>query len=292
MKSLDEILLSFDENTQNVLFLNGKGAKHPVWDDAHEVFAKAVEQILDKSLGLQKGVDYSKTPKFYGARPIAFIGVHAQMIGRKSIGFLLTSRHLLVKFDASATNADEVAAAFRLDKYLQNELENLAWQELEKCKFKIEDEMKAAMKRALKAVLRAVFEEGVKSEERTIADKILELELGEALKTPLDESKLLAKSLGVFKPSSPIFHSLDSALFGLGKPFGVILDERGLISRDLMEEPVFSSWDEIADASVTVKEGEEDVIIIGEKEHQIPFELKEKKENFAEFLKFTAQARA
>ena len=292
MKSLDEILLSFDENTQNVLFLNGKGAKHPVWDDAQEVFAKAVEQILDKSLGLQKGVDYSKTPKFYGARPIAFIGVHAQMIGRKSIGFLLTQRHLLVKIDASATNADEVAAAFRLGKYLQNELENLAWQELEKCEFEIEDEMKAAMKRALKAVLNAIFEDGVQNDEDKISDKLLELGLGEALKTPLDESKLLSKSLGIFKPSSPIFHSLDRALFGLGKPFGVILDERGLISRDLMEEPVFSSWDEIADASVTVKEGEEDVVIIREKEHQIPFELKEKKENFAEFLKFTAALKA
>ncbi len=290
MKSLDEILLSFDENTQNVLFLNGNGAKHPVWDDADEVFAKAVEQILDKSLGLQKGVDYSKTPKFYGARPLAFIGVHAQMIGRKSIGFLLTSRHLLVKFDASAVNVDEVAAAFRLGKYLQNELETLAWQELEKCKFEIEDEMKAAMKRALKAVLQAVFEEGVKAEERTIADKILELELGEALKTPLDETKLLSKSLSVFKPVSPILHSLNCSLFG--KPYGVILDERGLISRELMEEPVFSSWDEIADAPVTVKEGEEDVIIIGEKEHKIPFELKDKKENFAEFLKFTAALKA
>ena len=287
MKSLDEILLSFDENTQNVLFLNGKGAKHPVWDDAHEVFAKAVEQILDKSLGLQKGVDYSKTPKFYGARPLAFIGVHAQMIGRKSIGFLLTQRHLLVKFDASATNADEVAAAFRLGKYLQNELENLAWQELEKCEFEIEDEMKAAMKRALKAVLQAVFEEGVKAEERTIADKILELELGEALKTPLDETKLLSKSLSVFKPVSPMLHSLDRSLFG--KPYGVILDERGLISRELMEEPVFSSWDEIRGAQIEVKE---DAVIIGEKEHKIPFELKEKKENFAEFLKFTAALKA
>ncbi|WP_314702930.1 hypothetical protein [Campylobacter rectus] len=292
MKSLDEILLSFDENTQNVLFLNGKGAKHPVWDDAQEVFAKAVEQILDKSLGLQKGVDYSKTPKFYGAELVAFIGVHAQMIGRKSIGFLLTSRHLLVKFDASATNADEVAAAFRLDKYLQNELENLAWQELQKCEFEIEDEMKAAMKRALKAVLNAIFEGGVQSDEDKISDKLLELGLGEALKTPLDESKILSKSLGIFKPSSPIFHSLDRALFGLSKPYGVILDERGLISRDLMEEPVFSSWDEIRGAPVTVKEGEEDVIIIGEKEHQIPFELKEKKENFAEFLKFTAALKA
>ena len=290
MRNLEQILASLDESAQKVLVLGC--AKHPVWDDADEVFAKAVEQILDKSLGLQKGVDYSKTPKFYGARPLAFIGVHAQMIGRKSIGFLLTERHLLVKFDASAVNVDEVAAAFRLGKYLQNELENLAWQELEKCEFEIEDEMKAAMKRALKAVLQTVFEEGVKAEERTIADKILELELGEALKTPLDESKLLSKSLGVFKPSSPIFHSLDSALFGLSKPFGVILDERGLISRDLMEEPVFSSWDEIADASITVKEGEEDVIIIGEKEHQIPLELKEKKENFAEFLKFTAALKA
>ena len=290
MKSLDEILLSFDENTQNVLFLNGKGAKHPVWDDADEVFALATRQILDKSLGLQKGVDYSKTPKFYGAEPVAFIGVHAQMIGRKSIGFLLTERHLLVKFDASAVNVDEVAAAFRLDKYLQNELENLAWQELEKCEFEIEDDMKAAMKTALEAILQAVLEEGVKAEERTIADKILELELGEALKTPLDETKLLSKSLSVFKPVSPMLHSLDRSL--LGKPYGVILDERGLISRELMEEPVFSSWHEIKDASITVKEGKEDVIIIGEKEHQIPLELKDKKENFAEFLKFTAALKA
>ena len=287
MKSLDEILLSFDENTQNVLFLNGNGAKHPVWDDAQYVFAKAVEQILDKSLGLQKGVDYSKTPKFYGARPLAFIGVHAQMIGRKSIGFLLTSRHLLVKFDASAVNADEVAVAFRLGKYLQNELENLAWQELEKCEFEIEDEMKAAMKTALEAILQAVLEEGVKAEERTIADKILELELGEALKTPLDETKLLSKSLSVFKPVSPMLHSLDRSL--LGKPYGVILDERGLISRELMEEPVFSSWDEIRGAQIEVKE---DAVIIGKKEHQIPPELKEKKENFAEFLKFTAALKA
>ena len=193
----------------------------------------------------------------------------------------------MVKFDASAVNADEVAAAFRLGKYLQNELETLAWQELEKCKFEIEDEMKAAMKTALKAVLQAVFKEGVKDEERTIADKILELELGEALKTPLDETKLLSKSLSVFKPVSPILHSLDRSLFG--KPYGVILDERGLISRELMEEPVFSSWNEIADAQIEVKE---DAVIIGEKEHKIPFELKDKKENFAEFLKFTAALKA
>ena len=59
-----------------------------------------------------------------------------------------------------------------------------------------------------------------------------------------------------------------------------------------MEEPVFSSWHEIAGASITVKEGEEDVIIIGEKEHQIPLELKDKKENFAEFLKFMAALKA
>ena len=287
MKNLDEILLSFDENTQNVLFLNSKGAKHPVWDDAQEVFAKAVEQILDKSLGLQKGVDYSKTPKFYGARPLAFIGVHAQMIGRKSIGFLLTQRHLLVKFDASAVNVDEVAAAFRLGKYLQNELENLAWQELEKCEFEIDGEMKAAMKRALKAVLNAIFESGVQNDEDKISDKLLELGLGEALKTPLDETKLLSKSLSVFKPVSPILHSLDRSLFG--KPYGVILDERGLISRELMEEPVFSPWNEIRGAQIEVKE---DIIIIGEKENKIPFELKDKKENFAEFLKFTAALKA
>ena len=262
--------------------------KHPVWDDANEVFALATRQILDKSLGRQEGADYGGTVKFYGAAPIAFIGVHTRIV-RRSIGFLLTQRHLLVKFDASAANADEVAAAFRLGEHSPDELENLAWQELEKCEFEIEDEMKAAMKRALKAILQAVFEEGVKAEERTIADKILELELGEALKTPLDETKLLSKSLSVFKPVSPILHSLDRSL--LGKPYGVILDERGLISRELMEEPVFSSWHEIAGASITVKDGEEDAIIIGEKEHKIPFELKNKKENFAEFLKFTAQAR-
>ena len=285
MKNLDEILLSFDENTQKVFVLGC--AKHPVWDDADEIFAKAVEQILDKSLGLQKGVDYSKTPKFYDARPLAFIGVHAQMIGRKSIGFLLTSRHLLVKFDASAVNVDEVAAVFRLGKYLQNELETLAWQELEKCEFEIDGEMKSAMKRALKAVLNAIFEDGVQNDETKISDKLLELGLGEALKTPLDETKLLSKSLSVFKPVSPILHSLDRSLFG--KPYGVILDERGLISRELMEEPVFSSWNEIRGAQIEVKE---DAVIIGEKEHKIPFELKEKKEKFAEFLKFTAALKA
>ena len=288
MRNLEQILASLDESAQKVLVLGC--AKHPVWDDANEVFALATRQILDKSLGLQKGVDYSKTPKFYGARPLAFIGVHAQMIGRKSIGFLLTERHLLVKFEASAVNVDEVAAAFRLGKYLQNELENLAWQELQKCEFEIEDEMKAAMKTALKAVLNAIFEDGVQNDEAKISDKLLELGLGEALKTPLDETKLLSKSLSVFKPVSPMLHSLDRSLFG--KPYGVILDERGLISRELMEEPVFSSWDEIADAPVTVKEGEEDVIIIGEKEHKIPPELKEKKENFAGFLKFTAALKA
>ena len=193
----------------------------------------------------------------------------------------------MVKFDVSAANADEVAAAFRLGEHSPDELENLAWQELEKCEFEIEDEMKAAMKTALEAILQAVLEEGVKAEERTIADKILELELGEALKTPLDETKLLSKSLSVFKPVSPTLHSLDRSL--LGKPYGVILDERGLISRDLMEEPVFSSWDEIGGAQIEVKE---DAVIIGEKEHKIPFELKEKKENFAEFLKFTAALKA
>ena len=289
MRNLEQILASLDESAQKVLVL--RGAKHPVWDDANEVFALATRQILDKSLGRQEGADYGGTVKFYGVAPIAFIGVHTRIV-RRSIGFLLTQRHLLVKFDASAANADEVAAAFRLGEHSPDELENLAWQELEKCEFEIEDEMKAAMKRALKAVLNAIFEDGVQNDEAKISDKLLELGLGEALKTPLDESKLLSKSLGIFKPSSPIFHSLDRALFGLSKPFGVILDERGLISRELMEEPVFSSWDEIRGAPVTVKDSEEDVIIIGEKEHHIPPELKDKKENFAEFLKFTAALKA
>ena len=68
----------------------------------------------------------------------------------------------MVKFDVSAANADEVAAAFRLGEHSPDELENLAWQELEKCEFEIEDEMKAAMKTALEAILQAVLEEGVK----------------------------------------------------------------------------------------------------------------------------------
>ena len=284
MQNLEQILTSLDESAQKVLILGG--AKHPVWDDANEVFALATRQILDKSLGRQEGADYGGTIKFYGALPIAFIGVHTRIV-RRSIGFLLTERHLLVKFDASVANADEVAAAFRLDEHSPDELENLAWQRLEKGEVEINGEMKEAMKTALKAVLRAVFKEGVKAQERTIADKILELGLGEALKTPLDETKLLSKSLSVFKPVSPILHSLDRSL--LGKPYGVILDERGLISRELMEEPVFSPWDEIRAAQIEVKE---DAVIIGEKEHKIPFELKEKKENFAEFLKFAAQARA
>ena len=186
MQNLEQILASLDESAQKVLILGG--AKHTVWDDANEVFALATRQILDKSLGRQEGADYGGTVKFYGAAPIAFIGVHTRIV-RRSIGFLLTQRHLLVKFDASAANADEVAAAFRPDEHSPDELENLAWQRLEKGEVEIEDEMKAAMKRALKAVLQAVFEEGVKAEERTIADKILELELGEALKTPQTRTK-------------------------------------------------------------------------------------------------------
>ena len=154
MQNLEQILASLDESAQKVLVLGG--AKHPVWDDANEVFALATRQILDKSLGRQEGADYGGTVKFYGALPLAFIGVHTRIV-RRSIGFLLTQRHLLVKFDASTANADEVAAAFRLDEHSPDELENLAWQELEKCKFEIEDEMKEAMKRALKAVLQAVF---------------------------------------------------------------------------------------------------------------------------------------
>nr|WP_315018856.1 hypothetical protein [uncultured Campylobacter sp.] len=284
MQNLEQILASLDESAQKVLILGG--AKHPVWDDANEVFALATRQILDKSLGRQEGADYGGTVKFYDARPLAFIGVHTRIV-RRSIGFLLTGRHLLVKFDASAANADEVAVAFRLGEHSPDELENLAWQELEKCEFEIEDEMKSAMKRALKAVLNAIFEDGVQNDETKISDKLLELGLGEALKTPLDETKLLSKSLSVFKPVSPMLHSLDRSL--LGKPYGVILDECGLISRELMEEPVFSSWDEIRGAQIKVKE---DAVIIGEKEHKIPFELKDKKENFAEFLKFMAQTRA
>ena len=280
MRDLEQILASLDESAQKVLVLGC--AKHPVWDDANEVFALATRQILDKSLGRQEGADYGGTVKFYGALPLAFIGVHTRIV-RRSIGFLLTQRHLLVKFDASAANADEVAAAFRLGEHSPDELENLAWQRLEKGEVEIEDEMKTA----IKAVLQAVFKEGVKAQERTIADKILELELGEALKTPLDETKLLSKSLSVFKPVSPLLHSLDRSLFG--KPYGVILDERGLISRELMEEPVFSSWDEIRGTQIEVKEY---AVIISEKEHKIPFELKNKKKNFAEFLKFMAQTRA
>ena len=49
MRNLEQILASLDESAQKVLILGG--AKHPVWDDANEVFALAMRQILDKSLG-------------------------------------------------------------------------------------------------------------------------------------------------------------------------------------------------------------------------------------------------
>ena len=49
MRNLEQILASLDESAQKVLVL--EYAKHPVWDDANEVFALATRQILDKSLG-------------------------------------------------------------------------------------------------------------------------------------------------------------------------------------------------------------------------------------------------
>ena len=74
MQNLEQILASLDESAQKVLVLGC--AKHPVWDDANEVFALATRQILDKSLGRQEGADYGGTVKFYGTAPVAFIGVH------------------------------------------------------------------------------------------------------------------------------------------------------------------------------------------------------------------------
>ena len=56
MRNLEQILASLDESAQKVLVLGC--AKHPVWDDANEVFALATRQILDKSLGRQEGADY------------------------------------------------------------------------------------------------------------------------------------------------------------------------------------------------------------------------------------------
>ncbi len=261
-----DYLLNAKEEIQQILFV--PDAANPQWNDSQEIIALADRQILQPARTLP------------GEKILAFIGVHAKTAltgSRDSIGFLVTAFRVLTQTDFSVigtakpaqidvftrnTNADEISTRLWNDFTARNTLS-------------IPEEQLNAMEEALRNVITIALpklqqqnnlpEESAKTSD--IRTRITELGLQGTLKSYAENEKKLRAFAEKYKVADLMYGIVDKPLFG--GVYGLVISQNGIISRDLMEDSVTTTWAEMKEnpASVGPKK---DVIQSGDKQHVVP----------------------
>lgn len=247
--------------------------KHPLWKDNLEIVQLANQQILQPS------------GAFPDERILAFVGLHAQtaIIGkRSSIGFLITNFRILTQTDFSVIGTSKSA---QINLFTQNQdpkdVINRIWSDFFiKNTLSIPQEQLSALKEALDAVVNIVLPELQKmnylpkeiEKSATIHERIKDLGLQNVLKSYAQEEKLLKKFAEKHKVSDIILGVVDKPFFG--GVYGLVITLSGITSRDLMEDSVTSTWNEIKQYPATISD-KNDTISAGRQNHIIPDYQKE-----------------
>ncbi|MDO4429885.1 MAG: hypothetical protein Q4B95_01105 [Lonepinella koalarum] len=272
---LEKYLHNLDEISQKVLFINSSNA-HPAWEDAKEVLEKAEKQIL------------TDTAQNISGDVLAFVGVQTPLPTSYSLGFLITSRYIFIQTKASMFSATGTADLIKIGSGEEHKAYEIFEQ---KCKFIIPDEVKLAIKNILEDVLQiisAYIIETPESGSLNLDELLVNFSLDGVLLKPDTDTKILKKANKVFKFSNVKLFALDEMIFSLSKPFGIIIDENGLATRDLGDEAVYSSWGEIANLKAKTHE-ENSKIRLGETIHFLPSQLEPLRENFINFLNLLSE---
>ncbi|MDR2975422.1 MAG: hypothetical protein LBV00_12075 [Propionibacteriaceae bacterium] len=234
-----------------------------VWEDAHDVFSMAaVEfgQARNPGAALPFPVD---------EHPLLFIGAHVKSImfgKRHAIGFLLTNREILVR-NSTVKDSEQAAIVFPLapgfqvseaaDRFDWSWLERLARHDgisLDELRRRLTLVLAQAVGLVLPtlgmtstlgaapegAERAGVAEPPVRRTASDMAGRLRELGLTDQVKVGSDPKQAkhlvkLGKKVGV-PPHEPIIVTVsDSTLAG---PYGVVITDSHVYSRDLMEDPV------------------------------------------------------
>lgn len=272
---LEKYLQNLDEVSQKVLFINSSNA-HPAWEDAKEVLEKAEKQIL------------TDTAQNISGEILAFVGVQTPLPTSYSLGFLITNRYIFIQTKASMFNAAGTADLIKIGSGEEHRAYEIFEQ---KCEFTVPDEMKVAIKNVLEDVLDIISKYVVQvpqSDNLNLDELLVNFSLDGVLLKPDMDTKILKKANKVFKFSNVKLFALDEMIFSLSKPFGIIIDENGLATRDLGDEAVYSSWEQIANLKIKNHE-ENSKILLGETVHFLPSQLEPLRENFINFLNLLAE---
>lgn len=268
---LKEYLLNSARSIQEVLFIQDDS--HPVWTDNLEILELAQKQIL-QPLG--------PVP---GEHIYAFVGVHAKTVitgKRESLGFLLTNFRVLTQTDFSVLRTAKNA---KIDFFTRTQLpEDLAgkiWDDfITENRLSIGQEQLSGLSTALKSVIKIVLPQLQNNghlpheikKSSNIFERIKDLGLQEGIKNFSENEKNFKKFSEKHNVPDIICGTIDKPLFG--GVYGLVFTKHGITSRNLMEDSVESSWQEIKENAAGIG-SKKDIVIAGKKNHTIPFHKSE-----------------
>lgn len=276
MQEITNNLVSYIEqqmkSIQEVLFVPIDA--HPVWEDNDDILELADKQILQPA----------------GPRPeeeiLAYIGMHAKTIitgKRDSVGFLVTNLRILTQIDFPGIffSGEIAKSTWFIQEQSADDVLPVVWEDfIGRNKLPIPAESLSAMQSAITNVVKIVLPQLQNSgslpyeivKANNIKDRLKELALQPVLKTFEQEEKKLKKFAEKNNVSGIRFGTVDKPLFG--GVYGFVITEAGIVSRNLMEDIVVSSWKDILKDPATVGE-KRDHILAGGKTHIVPPHHKE-----------------
>ena len=286
INQLGNFLYKAGEAVQRVLSV--ADVKHPIYEDSQEVLQLAQKQIV-APLGAMPNEEV-----------YAFIGVHSKSVlsgKRDSVGFVITNFRVLTQTDVSVISTPKKANSHLFtNKDNPDDLASELWQNfITKVGETIPKEYAAMLEIPLKTVLTIVLlqlkTEGQLPDEikkaTDLKGRIKQLGIEDQLKFYAENEKKYKKFANKHKIEGILLGSLAAPLL-FGGLYGFVLTNEGLISRDLMEEAVRNSWQEIKEHPAQ-KSQEGDAFTIGDKKHFIPAHQKEYLEPFLTLINEIAQ---
>ena len=283
INQLGNFLYKAGEAVQRVLSV--ADVKHPIYEDSQEVLQLAQKQIV-APLGAMPNEEV-----------YAFIGVHSKSVlsgKRDSVGFVITNFRVLTQTDVSVISTPKKANSHLFTN--KDNPDDLARQNfITKVDETIPKEYATMLEIPLKTVLTIVLlqlkTEGQLPDEikkaTDLKGRIKQLGIEDQLKFYAENEKKYKKFANKHKIDGILLGSLAAPLL-FGGLYGFVLTKEGLISRDLMEEAVRSSWQEIKEHPAQ-KSQEGDAFTIGDKKHFIPAHQKEYLEPFLTLINEIAQ---
>lgn len=272
---------------QELLFIPGR--RHPVWEDSEELFWQAAREMM---LPEPAGAD---------ELPLVWIGYHAMnrvSRSRQAQGFLLTDRRVIAQDDMAVLMFGQSAPrqyplfigpagiAGSAARVAESAADAYDWEDIEGL---VEREGAAETAQLLVELVTVVLEAETRlglelaDEPAAATDlrgRLRELGLADQAKLPDDPKQAkhfakLAKKMPL-DPGEQVIVGLTVSVL-IGGAFGLILTDRGVRSRDLMEDPEFTPFERVVPAEIRISPENKEQLIVGPGEvHQLTNLLDEK----------------